>query len=66
MSALVYPVVRRKPGDPLLYVFARQDTGWRTHAMAFKELEQIEQSGWVVGEWTSDEHGEYAPLTRVM
>jgi hypothetical protein len=65
MAELTNPVVRRQPGDPLLYVMARRSDGWRQHGMAFLTREDIERAGFVIGPWGTDEHGDYAPLTRV-
>ena len=64
MANLTAPVARRKPGDPLVYLFASQADGWSRQGIAFKSLRDLERSGWTVGAWESDADGEFARLTR--
>ena len=64
MAELTTPVARRKAGDPLVYLFASQADGWDRHGIAFRTLEALANSGWIVEAWQTDAHGEFAPLTR--
>lgn len=59
-------VVRRREGDAAVYLMNRQRKGWGEYAIPFKRVEEIELFYTVkVGEWTVDEHGQYAPATLV-
>lgn len=55
-------VVRRRDGDNSVYLMNRQRKGWGEYAIQFKSTQEIEVFYSVkVGDWSSDEHGEYAP-----
>lgn len=59
-------VVRRIDGKPGVYLMNRRKKGWGEYAIPFRSTDEIEVFYHVkVGEWTSDEHGEYAPATLI-
>lgn len=54
-------VVRRRPGDSSVYLMNRQRRGWGEYAIPLRDLTELQVFYDVsVGEWESDEHGEYA------
>ena len=56
-------VVRRIDGDTSVYLMNRQRKGWGEYAIQFKSTNEIEVFYSVkVGDWTEDEHGEYAAV----
>lgn len=57
-------VVRRRAGDSQFYLMNRQRRGWGESAIPFRRLEEIPLYYRVrIGEWSSDEHGDFAPVT---
>lgn len=59
-------VLRRRSGDPLVYLMNRQKRGWGEYAIPHRNADEIEVFYHAkVGEWSSDEHGEYAPVMLV-
>lgn len=58
-----HTVVRRRDGDSAVYLMNRQRRGWGEYAIPFRNTDEIEVFYDVsVGEWSADEHGEYAPV----
>jgi hypothetical protein len=56
-------VLRRREGDRDVYLMHRQKRGWGEYAIPLRHEREVEVFYHVtVGEWTSDEHGEYAPV----
>lgn len=56
-------VIRRAPGDTGVYLMNRQKRGWGEYAIPMRSAQDVEVFYDVrVGEWSSDEHGEYAPV----
>lgn len=56
-------VVRRREGDASVYLMNRQRRGWGELAIPFRSTNEIEVFYHVsVGEWSRDEHGEFAPV----
>lgn len=56
-------VVRRRDRDSAVYLMNRQRRGWGEYAVQHKSTEEIEVFYSVeVGEWRTDDHGEYAPV----
>lgn len=64
MAELTAPVARRKPNDPLVYLFASREDGWSKHGIAFKSIDDLQRTGWVLWEWRTDDFGEYALARR--
>ena len=56
-------VLRRRDGDRAVYLMNRQKRGWGEYAIPHRSAEEVEVFYAVsVGEWASDEHGEFAPV----
>lgn len=59
-------VVRRRDGDSMVYLMNRQRRGWGEYAIPHRNTAEVEVFYQVsVGEWESDEHGEFARVRIV-
>jgi hypothetical protein len=57
-------VIRRAPGDSGVFLMHRQKRGWGEYAIQMRSAQDVEVFYDVhVGEWATDEHGEYAPVS---
>jgi len=57
-------VIRRAPGDSGVFLMNRQKRGWGEYAIPMRSAQDVEVFYDVrVGEWATDEHGEYAPVS---
>jgi hypothetical protein len=57
-------VLRRLPNDPHVYLMNRQRLGFGERSIQLPNVAAVEAAYAVkVGEWTQDEHGDYAPVT---